>query len=716
MGDASGNVRNELAESRSPYLLQHAANPVHWREWGEKAFGEARARDVPIFLSIGYSTCHWCHVMAHESFESDEVARLLNEGFVNVKLDREERPDVDRVYMSYVQATTGSGGWPMSVWLTPDLKPFYGGTYFPPEDRHGRVGFKTLVMKITELWRTERSRLVAYGEESVKLMRGEAQQSVDDASSDARHAISSCLSELTSTFDSSYGGFGSSPKFPMPSNLIFLIECSAREVSPTGAVGPKDVLERTLEKMAQGGVWDHLGGGFHRYSVDRYWHVPHYEKMLYDQGQLSQVYAEAYRVSGNELFRDVALATVAYLARDMAGPEGQLYAAEDADSPSPEDPSQSKEGAFYVWTDAEVRQELGGEAEPFAAAFDVKEAGNARPESDPHGELSGTNTLARVASDAELAERFGGSEEEIRSRLEGAMRHLFEKRDKRPRPHLDDKAIASWNGLAISGACKVYQACGDEKALALAEKAGAFLWDFMWQSEERAFRRVYRNGLGAAAGFAEDYAAASNAFVDLYECSFDPLWLERSREVVEQLLTRFEDEERGGFYASEAEDSSVIVRMRDDYDGAEPAASSLAALALFRLGTLLGSEELLLKASRAVEGFAAQWTRAPRAMPLMLVAAWRLIEPVQQVVIVGNKDSEALLRMARVANHWRQPHSSVIVLNWGEPLPKAFAGNERLKAMLKPGESRDALAYVCEDYACHAPVFTAEDLEAALRA
>ncbi|EDY83925.1 conserved hypothetical protein [Verrucomicrobiia bacterium DG1235] len=711
MSNSSGKKRNALAKSRSPYLLQHTSNPVDWREWGEEAFAEARERGVPIFLSIGYSTCHWCHVMAHESFEDEGIAGRMNDLFVNVKLDREERPDVDRIYMSYVQSTTGSGGWPMSVWLTPDLKPFYGGTYFPPEDKYGRVGFLTLVERIGQLWRDERATLLEYGEKSQALLADSASRNLSDGIGEAAGAIDLCLEQLDTEYDEQWGGFGGAPKFPMPGYFQMLVD----GISRRGNARLTEMLAGSLEKMADGGIWDHVGSGFHRYSVDKYWHVPHYEKMLYDQGQLAGIYAEAYRLTGRDSFAAVAKGIVRYVARDLQGAAGELFAAEDADSALPDDASKHGEGAFYVWSKAELDGLLGEDAALFASAYDVKAGGNARPESDPHGELKGMNTLMRVASDGELGKRFSLEVSAVRERLGACLGVLFEKRDGRPRPHLDDKALVSWNALMISGACKVYQACGDADALELAKKAAVFLFAEMWDAGEGRFARVYRGGCGEQGGFAEDYAAAAGACLDLYEATFDAVWVERAREVLQQLKLRFWDEQRGGFFATEVGDANVLVRLRDDYDGAEPAASSLAALALLRLAALLDDEKLRVLGRETIEAFGEQWKRSPRAMPLMLVAASRFLESDQQIVVVGDLEAAETRELIACANRWRASFSVLVGVDPAVGLPEVFGGNEKLKAMLEVAEAGKPLVYVCENFACKEPVGSVESLEGILR-
>jgi uncharacterized protein YyaL (SSP411 family) len=439
---------NALIHESSPYLLQHAHNPVDWLPWGEAAFEKARRENKPVFLSVGYSTCHWCHVMERESFENEAIASLLNRHFIPVKVDREERPDVDRVYMTYVQATTGGGGWPMSVWLTPCLKPFLGGTYFPPDDRGGRLGFETVLLRIAEAWERDRAAIIAASDTVLSRLQAETGR-LADAGGDApdRALLERGYEQFKASYDPEEGGFGDAPKFPRPSVMDFMLRFHAR----TGAAEALGMTIHTLRKMALSGLHDHLGGGFHRYSVDARWHVPHFEKMLYDQGQLACTYLDAYQLTRDPFLAEAARGILDYVRRDMTGDWGQFYSAEDADSPRPGNPDESAEGAFYVWTRTELAEALGAEsAELFAFVYGVEPGGNVRD--DPHGEFEGRNVLILSRTEAEAAACFQTPKAGIRDRLAAARRLLFETRARRPRPHLDDKTLTAWNGLMISAA------------------------------------------------------------------------------------------------------------------------------------------------------------------------------------------------------------------------------------------------------------------------
>lgn len=693
-----------MASSRSPYLLQHAANPVDWREWGEEAFEEAERRDVPIFLSVGYSTCHWCHVMAHESFENEAIAEQMNEAFVNVKVDREERPDVDRIYMAFVQSTTGGGGWPMSVWLTPDRKPFYGGTYFPPENRYGRMGFPALLERISELWQSRRSELIQQGDRFSQTM-GSLPASANNESYSLDWSVPNrCLEELVRDFDEQWGGFGGAPKFPMPSYLSFLMEIADAQGLD---VGKRELIGYSLDRMSDGGIRDFLAGGFHRYSVDRYWHVPHFEKMLYDQGQIAGNLADSARRLGRIDDLKTASEIVAYATEQLQSDEGGLFSAEDADSPLPDQPEKNGEGAFYVWSSSELRECLEENAYALIAAhFGVKEDGNVRAESDPHGDFNGLNALMRQGALGTSAAKAGLPLEQAGPIYADALVRLKDWRSRRPRPHLDDKILSSWNGLMISGACKVYQGGGGGSALELATKAGGFLAERLYDAETGTLYRSFRIDRGNTEGFAEDYASSMLAFIDLFESDGDCRWLELADRLASSLMERFWDQERGGFFASAAGDSSLIVRLKDDYDGAEPSANSMAALALQKLGLILEDRQLSEYARRTIEAFRYQWTRAPRSMPLMLVAMMRELRPMQQIVIVSGNDKETADRLLETTFQMRSLHSSVIRLEANSDWLRNR--NNRLGSFESDGKSA---AYVCDNFVCQEPAFDIETLK-----
>ncbi len=606
---------NRLAREKSPYLLQHAANPVDWYPWGEEAFAAARSGGKPIFLSIGYSTCHWCHVMEHESFENDSVAGLLNADFVAIKVDREERPDVDRVYMLFVQATTGSGGWPMSVWLTPDLKPFFGGTYFPPDSRYGRAGFADLLTQISRAWREDRAAVVESADLVLRQLSAPAGgRGASDPPGPA--VLRNAIDQLRAAFDQTYGGFGSAPKFPRPSELLFLL----RESGGTEDEAARRMAVQTLELMAAGGLRDHIGGGFHRYSVDAAWRVPHFEKMLYDQAQLVIAYLEAAEATGDTSLAAVADDTLRYVARDLTDRLGGFHSAEDADSLPPDliaEPGARKaEGAFYLWSFDEVGALVGADADLVRARFGILPSGNAP--SDPHHEFANKNLLYQARSIAELSREFGLAPEQVAERLDRARTVMFEARGHRPRPHRDDKVIAAWNGLMIAAFARGARVLRRPEWLSRGVAAAEFLRDRMWRLPDRTLFRRYRDGDVAVAGFAEDYASAVWGALELAEAGAEGGWLDWAIALQLRQDELFWDDEGSGWFSTTGKDPSIVLRLKEDYDGAEPSASSIGVSNLLTLTRLTHDANWQERAERILAAFADRLTASGRQMPLML--------------------------------------------------------------------------------------------------
>ncbi len=703
--------KNLLSREKSPYLLQHADNPVHWMPWGEAAFAKARNEGKPIFLSIGYSTCHWCHVMAHESFEDTTTAQILNDGFVCIKVDREERPDVDRLYMSYIQATTGSGGWPMSVWLTPELHPFFGGTYFPPADRFNRPGFPSLLKRIAEAWKSDRSRIVENAAQTLGALAEAARPSV---SSDA---ISGAVFEkgfqtLVQQYDEEHGGFGRAPKFPRPASLFFLLQYAsvAGVGSGDGKIAAGMALQ-TLRSMALGGMHDQLGGGFHRYSVDRFWHVPHYEKMLYDQAQLACAYIEAHQLTGDALCAQAAQSTLDYVAREMRDSSGGFHSAEDADSLFEHGKPGHGEGAFYVWTSAAIDALLGKDSAFFKQVYGVEEAGNSPEGSDPHGELKGRNTLLRRLTPAEAAVRSGLGEADSEALLTRCREVLLAARANRPRPHRDDKILTAWNGLMISAFARGYAVFGQEHYLKAAQEAAGFVRSALWK--EGSLRRSYRHGTGEVGGFAEDYAFLIQGLLDLFEADFSPEWLSWALELQGAQDRLFWDENAGGYFCSASGDPSVLLRLKEDHDSAEPAASSVAARNLLRLSELTGREDLRERARRTVHAFGAVLERAPSSMPQMLHSAQSLQTPWRQVVIAGDAASAETRALLGQVRRLHLPNTILLhadSVNSAASLGPRFEAASRMRAI-----NGRATAYVCRDFTCQEPVFEPAALEVLLK-
>jgi hypothetical protein len=730
---------NRLAHEKSPYLLQHAHNPVDWYPWGDEAFAKARRENKPIFLSVGYSTCHWCHVMAHESFESEEVAAIMNREFVNIKVDREERPDVDRVYMTFVQATTGGGGWPMSVWLTPDLKPFVGGTYFPPEERYGQPGFKKVLERIATAWKENHENIVEQGGKIVAALQESQSAAKSEAEIDAA-TLEAAYRQIDRSYDPKEGGFGNAPKFPRPVTLNFLTRFYARDPKSDSGKQALEMALFTLRKMAAGGMHDHIGGGFHRYSVDRYWHVPHFEKMLYDQAQLAVAYLAAYQILGDpHLNPQVGIATgeerreadvkapmrvefeavardiLDYVARDMTSKEGGFFSAEDADSPvvaagGDRGHQKTKEGAFYIWTKKEIDAALGDAAEIFDFHYGVQAHGNAPEGSDPHDEFRGNNILIERHTIAETAEHFRKTKEEIAKALAGSREKLFAIRAKRLRPHLDDKILAAWNGLMISAYARAAQVLDDPSYLETAIRAANFLRGHLYDSSRKILYRSYRGGRSDIEGFADDYAFVIQGLIDLYEASFDVEWLKLATQLQETQDRLFFDEKNGGYFSTSGKDQSVFLRMKDDNDGAEPAASSVAALNLLRLSQFrddpvaAGAE----RARKTIDAFAATLSHFPSAMPQMLVAFDFSLSKPRQVVVAGKKDAPETKALLKEVHRHFLPKTILLLADGSDGQKYLGEKNEAIRTM-STVEGQSA-AYVCENFTCKAPVTNPQQL------
>jgi len=705
-------VSNRLAAEASPYLLQHQDNPVDWYPWGDEAFARARQENKPIFLSIGYSTCHWCHVMEHESFENDGLADLLNRHFVSIKVDREERPDVDRVYMTFVQATTGSGGWPMSVWLTPSLQPFYGGTYFPPTSRWGKPGFSEILEEIARVWREEPDKVTQSAANIVERLRTfGTQRAGGDVPSPA--VLERATAEFAASFDARRGGFGNAPKFPRPSELLFLL----REHARTGKAEPRDMSLLTLRAMALGGMRDHIGGGFHRYSVDGDWRVPHFEKMLYDQAQLVLAYAEAAQVTGDRFYSDVATDTLNYVRRDLTDKDGGFYSAEDADSVPPEHASESDahkmEGAFYIWTDQEIRDVLGVDADIFCKRFGVQPGGNAP--FDPQNEFTGKNLLYTARPLADVTENASMSALEVVEVLEGARRALFDRRSTRPRPHLDDKVLTAWNGLMIAAFARVARTVeGAGDVLDDATRAARFVRRHLWNPLTQTLLRRYRQGDAAVDGYAEDYAYLIFGLLELFQAGGDPEWLEWALQLQERQDALFWDEVDAGWFSTTGKDPSVLLRLKEDYDGAEPAASSVSVLNLQTLAHLAEAQSAKAdeKIRQTLGAFASRAGQMGRSVPMMLAALSTYHSGMPQVVVVGESNGEDVEAMKSVLRTGYLPTAIVITV-----LPRHREALARLLPWIGSMKAVDgrATAYVCRDFACQTPATSAAELEEQLR-
>jgi len=680
---------NRLIHETSPYLLQHAYNPVDWFPWGEEAIAKARRENKPIFLSIGYSTCHWCHVMGRESFENDDVAAVMNQYFICIKVDREERPDLDRIYMAAVQATTGSGGWPMSVWLTPDLKPFYCGTYFPPDARYGRPGFKEVLQRVHDVWETNRDAVVAQAGEVAESV-GRYTTLAGDASGgrapeDAPLRLG--FEQFQSSYDEVNGGFGSAPKFPRPVALNFLFRYFARAPSGAHSAEPeseagkaRDMALHTLRAMGEGGMFDQLGGGFHRYSVDERWLVSHFEKMLYDQGQLACSYLDAYQITREPFYAEIARRTCDYVLRDMTSPDGGFYSAEDADS-------EGVEGKFYVWTRDEIDKVMGDKdkSDVFCRYYGLEREGN-------WGD--GNNVLHVALTVEQTARLFHGSDKDAAASLELGRAKLFAAREKRVRPHRDEKILTAWNGLMISALSRAAQAIDEPKYREAAERAARYL--VATRLKDGKLTRTT-----TAPAMVEDYAFLGNGLVDLYEADFDPQWLGTAAKLADTMLAQFYDAKAGGFYQTDGRDPSVIVRAKEDYDGAEPSGSSMAALLLLRLAQFTDRADYRQAAEKTLQLFGDHLHKAPSTVPQMLCVLDFYLSKPKQVVIAGKAgaaDTQAMLHAVRA----RYLPNSIVILADGGESQKTLVKLLPFLETIKPVGGK-ATAYVCVNYACQLP-------------
>ncbi len=654
---------NRLAKEKSPYLLQHAHNPVDWYPWGQEAFDKAKKEGKPIFLSIGYSTCHWCHVMERQSFEDEEVAKVLNEHFVPIKVDREERPDVDQIYMAFVQASTGHGGWPLSAWLTPELKPFVGGTYYP-KDR-----FLALLDRIREVWKEKRADIEADADRAAEFLKGSTEPK-ETGAVDADEVLKKGFGQFEQQFEPAFGGFSQAPKFPHSTTIQALLRHHRR----TGSADALAMAEKSLVEMAKGGIYDQLGGGFHRYSTDATWTVPHFEKMLYDNALLVTAYLEAHLVTKNEFYARIARETLEYVRRDMTSKEGGFYSAEDADS-------EGIEGKFYVWNPKQVREVLAGDAERFMKAYDVTDGGNWEPH-EP--DLPKKQSVLRVR---------GEVDEALRQRM-------FEARSKRVRPGLDDKVLTSWNGLMISAFAQAAQVLGDASYRESAERAARFLLEK--HRKDGRLLRTSRHGEAKIDAYLDDYAYLAAALLDLYEATFEASYYEEAKRLAEEAVRHFWDGKSGGFFATATSHASLIARMREEHEGATPSANGVLALVFLRLHGMTGEAAYRGRAVKTVESFKSILDRYPAAHVTMMMAIDFLKGPAREIVVAG-PEAGPFLKVVR----GRFLPNKVVALADGKARMPLLEGKG-------PVQGKTA-AYVCENMACKLPVTDPAALEELLK-
>lgn len=680
----SGNVNptaqnNRLAGEKSPYLLQHQHNPVDWYSWGEEAFEKARRENKPVFLSIGYSTCHWCHVMERESFENRQTAEFLNAHFVSIKVDREERPDVDKIYMTAVQAMSGQGGWPLNCFLTPDLKPFYGGTYFPPEDRYGQAGFGQVLRQIAKLWETRRGRVLDTAREFHQKLEGfMARQASDLFLSPALLANAAAI--FKREYDRENGGFGGAPKFPRPSQPAFLL----RYALETGDPQVGKMVLHTCDRMTAGGIHDQIGGGFSRYSVDARWLVPHFEKMLYDNAQLADLYLDAFLAGGQPEHAETARDIIRYVLRDMTSPEGGFYSAEDADS-------EGKEGKFYCWTKEELSKLLtAGEFNVAARYFGVTTQGNFTDHSDPDP-LPGQNVLS--VADPQLSEA-------DRAALASAKGKILNARNKRVRPQRDDKVLASWNGMMLGALARAGAVLGDDACRAAAEKNLAFLRNTLWDAPAKTLYHRWLQGERDSVQLLTAYANLLSGALDLYEATLQPAHLDFALALAETMLARFYDAKEGGFYDSAADAKDLILRVKEDYDGAEPSGNSTAVLALLRLAAITERKEFKEAAEKTLRLFAARLQDLPQAVPHLLMGLDFLLHEPMRVVVAGDPAHPETAALLHAIHGVYQPNKVVL-------------GNRgAVGDFVRTLPTKDApIVYLCTGTACQPPTSDAEAIK-----
>jgi uncharacterized protein YyaL (SSP411 family) len=677
---------NRLINETSPYLLQHAHNPVDWYPWGPEAFEKAQRKNKPIFLSIGYSTCHWCHVMAHESFEHPEVARLMNGAFVSIKVDREERPDIDNVYMSACQVMTGSGGWPLSIIITPDKKPFFAATYIPREGRFGLIGMMELIPHIKELWTTRRGEALSLSNEIATVLQKTSQDISGEELDEA--TLEFAYEQLAKRFDGQNAGFSSAPKFPTPHNLLFLLRYWKR----SGNKAALDMVKKTLQAMRCGGIYDHVGFGFHRYSTDSQWLVPHFEKMLYDQAMLAMAYTEAYQATEKEDYGKTAREIFTYVLRDMTTPEGGFCSAEDADS-------EGEEGKFYLWTQEEVRQALGNkEADFVAKVFNIEKDGNFAEQAT--GRKSGANILHLRKALVELASDLNLSQQDLQAHLELIRQKLFAYREKRVHPMKDDKILTDWSGLMIAALAKGAQAFNEPEYAEAARRAADFILGNMRKPDGRLWHR-YRDGQAGVEANLDDYAFLVWGLIELYEAIFDARYLEVALALTSDMVRHFWDEDGGGFYLTPDDGESLFVRKKEIYDGAIPAGNSVAMLNLLRLGRMTANSDLEEKAAKIGSAFSGSVKQSPSAHTQLMVALDFGIGPCYEVVIAGNVQAEDTKAMVKALRARFLPNKVVLLNPNGRESPEIAKLAEFTKN--QPSIDGRATAYVCLNYNCKLP-------------
>lgn len=690
---------NKLINEKSPYLLQHAHNPVEWLPWNEETFALAKKENKPIFLSVGYSACYWCHVMEREVFENEKIAKMMNDFFVNVKVDREERPDVDRVYMTALQAMTGSGGWPMSMFLTPDLKPFYGATYIPPKAKYGRAGFEDVIEQIHEVWTKKEAEVIESSKKITDNLKNaiESKISNENGSELSKEILENAFSTIQKIYDEEYGGFGSGNKFPRPVVFNFLLDYYYH----TKDFNSLDIVTFSLKKMYEGGMYDHLAGGFHRYSVDNIWRVPHFEKMLYDQAQLITTYVNAYLVTKNKFFLFVAEDTAHYVMDNLQNKDGGFFSAEDAESALDNTkPDVKEEGAFYLWKKDEIENILGkDDAKVFNFYYGIEQHGNTI--NDPHEVFGNKNVLFILNDIFDTAKQFEKTPEEIAKIIDDSRTKLLNERMKRPKPGLDDKVLTSWNGLMISALASIFKVTGNSEYLDAANKAVDFINNNLYKNKILLHR--YRDGDSRFEGTLEDHSYLIFGLLDLYEATFHTGHLKFALELNLQTINQFYDNDKAGFFDVGSEIKDVILRTKDLYDGAEPSGNSIQIMNLLRLGYMTDNNEFIKKAEDSLKLFSNDLGRLPFSSPQMLCALSFVLNSPKEIIISGNLNNEKTKELVKSINEKFIPNKVEMHAS------KEMMNISKFISSIVSDENKPAV-YVCENYKCNLPTDDAEEL------
>ncbi len=682
---------NRLAKEKSPYLLQHAQNPVDWYPWSKEAFMKAEKEDKPVFLSIGYSTCHWCHVMERESFEDNEVAKILNENFVSIKVDREERPDIDKVYMKTCVLMTGSGGWPLTILMTPQKQPFFAGTYLPKRGRSGMPGLIDLLGNVAELWKRDRSKLISTAKNVAEYLTDyvRAKHRKEELT---ETVFDEAFIRLLDSFDQNNAGFGTSPKFPSPHNLLFLLRYWKRK----GRQQALEMVEKTLQKMRLGGIFDHVGFGFHRYSTDSRWLVPHFEKMLYDQAMMAIAYIEAFQATGKKEYRKIVEEIFEYVLRDMTNPKGGFFSAEDADS-------ESQEGKFYMWTEAEIKQVLGDNADLTIKVYNISREGNYYDET--HNARTGRNILHLRKPLLRLSLELGVKYEDLTRILRNVRQKLFEARDSRIHPLKDDKILTDWNGLMVAALAKGAQVFNSTRLSKVAEDAVVFILEKLQRADGRLIHR-YREGEATVDGNLDDYAFLVWGLIELYEATFNSKYLREALRLQDDMLKHFWDKERGGFFFKSDDSEKLLIRHKEFRDGALPSGNSVALLNLIKLSRMTGKVDYEENATALAKAFSSYEEGTPSQNPMFLTALDFLVGPAYEIVIVGDPCTQETINMLQAMRASFMPNKVIL---FKEENDKSL---ENLASFAKDMKAIDGktTAYICKDFVCNRPVTNVKEV------